>query len=49
MFCCGGDRKFLKENDIFPAEFLSLLWRHENDDAAIVEWVVRRRATLATR
>ena len=47
MYCCGGDRKFLKENDIFPAEFLSLLWRHENDDAAIAEWVIRRRATLA--
>lgn len=42
MYCCGGDRKFLKENDIFPAEFLNLVWRHENDDAAIAEWVVNR-------
>ena len=49
MYSCGGDRKFLKENDIFPAEFLSLVWRHENDDAAIAEWVVRRRSTRATR
>ena len=42
MYCCGGDRRFFKEHDIFPAEFLSLVWRHENDDAAIAEWVVRR-------
>jgi hypothetical protein len=42
MYCCGGDRKFFKEHDIVPAEFLSLLSRHENDDAAVVDWVVRR-------
>jgi hypothetical protein len=44
MYCCGGDRKFLKTHDILPSEFLALVWRHENDDAAIVEWVVRRSA-----
>lgn len=44
MYCCGGDRKFFKEHDILPAEFLSLVWRHENDDAPIVDWVVRRSA-----
>lgn len=42
MYCCGGDRKFFDEHDILPAEFLSLIWRHENNDAAIVDWVVRR-------
>jgi hypothetical protein len=42
MFCCGGDRQFFKTHDFFPAEFLSLVWRHENDDAAIIDWVVRR-------
>jgi hypothetical protein len=42
MFGCGGDRRFFKNHDIVPAEFLSLLWRHEHDDAAIIEWVVRR-------
>src|SRR5688572_27974596 len=42
MYSCGGDRKFLKQHDIFPAEFLTLVWRHENDEAAIAEWVVRR-------
>jgi len=43
MFCCGGDRKFFQEHNILPAEFLSLLWRHGDDDNAIVDWVVRRR------
>ena len=42
MYSCGGDRQFLKEHDIFPAEFLTLIWRHENDEAAIAEWVARR-------
>ncbi|MDB6126788.1 MAG: hypothetical protein JWM35_684 [Verrucomicrobia bacterium] len=42
MYSCGGDRRFFKTNDILAAEFLSLVWRHENDDAAIVDWVVKR-------
>ena len=44
MYCCGGDRKFFKEHDILPAEFLALTWRHENDGGAVVEWVARRSA-----
>lgn len=44
MYCCGGDRKFFKTHDILPAEFLTLVWRHEHDDAAIIDWVVRRIA-----
>lgn len=42
MFCCGGDRRFFKEHDIVPAEFLGQVWRHGDNDAAIVDWVVRR-------
>jgi hypothetical protein len=42
MYCCGGDRKFFKAHDIHPAEFLSLVWRHEYNDDAIIDWVVRR-------
>jgi len=42
MYCCGGDRRFFQTHDILPAEFLSLVWRHENNDAAIVDWVVAR-------
>lgn len=44
MYGCGGDRRFLKAHDILPAEFLSLVWRHEDDDNAVVEWVARRSA-----
>jgi hypothetical protein len=42
MYCCGGDRKFLKQHDIHPAEFLTLLWRSEFNSAAIIDWVVKR-------
>ena len=42
MYCCGGDRRFFKTHDILPSEFLGLVWRHEHDDAAIVDWVVKR-------
>jgi Domain of unknown function (DUF5069) len=43
MYCCGGDRLFFQEHDIHPAEFLSMVWRNENNDAAIVDWVVKRK------
>lgn len=42
MFGCGGDRAFFKEHDVLPAEFLALVWRSGDDDAAIVDWLVRR-------
>jgi hypothetical protein len=45
MFCCGGDRKFFKTHDILPAEFLSVVWNHENDDNAIIGWVAARSST----
>lgn len=44
MFGCGGDRSFFEQHNIFPAEFLSLVWRLGEDDTAIVDWVVRRSA-----
>jgi len=44
MYCCGGDRRFFKDHDINPAEFLSLVWRNENNDTAIVDWVVKHKA-----
>lgn len=43
MYCCGGDRRFFREHDIVPAEFLAVVWRSGADDTAIVDWVVRRR------
>ena len=44
MYCCGGDRRFFKERDILPAEFLAVVWRNEKNDSAIVDWVERRSA-----
>ena len=44
MYCCGGDRKFFKQHDILPAEFLSLIWRSELNNAAIIDWVTKRSA-----
>jgi len=43
MYSCGGDRAFFARHDIHPAEFLTLVWRQDNNDAAIVDWVVQRR------
>ncbi len=47
MFSCGGDRAFFKQHDILPAEFLTLVWRNLDNDAAIVDWVVARSAAKA--
>jgi len=44
MYSCGGDRRFFRAHDILPAEFLSLVWRNEKNDEAIIEWVVKRKA-----
>ncbi len=45
MYCCGGDRRFFKQHDILPHEFLNLVWRFEDNDDAIIGWVVRRSAS----
>jgi hypothetical protein len=42
MYSCGGDRAFFKKHDIHPAEFLGLVWRNMDNDAAIVDWVAKR-------
>lgn len=42
MYSCGGDRNFFRTHDIHPAEFLSLIWRNGNNDAATIDWVVKR-------
>lgn len=44
MYCCGGDRKFFKAHDILPSEFLTLIWRSELNNAAIIDWVAKRSA-----
>lgn len=42
MYGCGGDRNFLRTNDIHLAEFLRVVWKNEKDDDAIVAWVKAR-------
>jgi hypothetical protein len=42
MYGCGGDRKFFRNNDIHPAELLRIVWENEDDEEAIVKWVVAR-------
>lgn len=43
MYGCGGDRRFFRTHDILPAEFLSLIWRSQGNDAPVIEWVLERR------
>lgn len=39
MYCCGGDRKFLKQHNIHPADFLRYVWYAGNDDEKITDFV----------
>ncbi|MFN0128891.1 MAG: hypothetical protein ACKV19_19645 [Verrucomicrobiales bacterium] len=39
MFGCGGDRNFLMECDIHPADFLRHVWAAGDDDAKVVAMV----------
>ena len=41
MYCCGGDRKFLKGVNIHPADFLREVWAARDDDQKIVDYVQR--------
>ena len=42
MFGCGGDRKFLRNHDLHPAEFLRAVWAAADDGSKILEFVNRR-------
>ncbi|MFT4549397.1 MAG: hypothetical protein ACI8XO_002364 [Verrucomicrobiales bacterium] len=37
MYSCGGDRAFLKNHDIHPADFLRTVWAADGDDQKIVD------------
>ncbi len=43
MYSCGGDRKFLKENDIHAAEFLRKVAENFDNDQAVIDWVKARK------
>lgn len=41
MYCCGGDRKFLREHgNIHPADFLRMIWGAKGDRQKIVTYVL---------
>ncbi len=39
MFSCGGDRAFLHQNDIHPADFLRVVWAAKGDADYVVNYV----------
>ena len=40
MFCCGGDRKFLKQHGVIPAaDFLRHVWAAGDNDGKLATWV----------
>ncbi|MEM1222638.1 MAG: DUF5069 domain-containing protein [Verrucomicrobiota bacterium] len=42
MYCCGGDRRFFKTNQIHPAEFLRAAWAWQDTPEKLVDWVEAR-------
>ena len=39
MYGCGGDRKFFKEHDLHPADFLREVWAAQGDAKRILQYV----------
>jgi hypothetical protein len=39
MYGCGGDRRFLKEHDIHPADFLRAVWASGGHQAKVLNYV----------
>jgi len=37
MYCCGGDRRFLQQYNIHPADFLRFTWSVDGDEAKTLE------------
>ncbi|MGB1126833.1 MAG: DUF5069 domain-containing protein [Opitutales bacterium] len=46
MYGCGGDRRFFRENNIHPAEFLRATWAYQDDMDRLVDWVESRRPNV---
>jgi hypothetical protein len=44
MYCCGGDRRFLKEHDIHPADFLRIVWASGGDQEKILSYFRKTEA-----
>ena len=39
MYCCGGDRRFFKQYDIHPADFLRFVWSADGDAAKVLAYI----------
>jgi hypothetical protein len=39
MYCCGGDRRFLRSVDLHPADFLRAVWASHGNDEKVVRFV----------
>lgn len=39
MYCCGGDREFLRKLDIAPSDFLRVVWSAGDDDSKILNYI----------
>lgn len=44
MYGCGGDRNFLKEHNIHPADFLREVWAARGDEQKVIAFVKRAKA-----
>jgi hypothetical protein len=42
MYGCGGDRRFLKEHDIHPADFLRMVWASGGDQGKMLAFVRKK-------
>lgn len=43
MYCCGGDRAFLKGQDIPPSDFLRKVAENMDNNQAVIDWVKSRK------
>ncbi len=41
MYCCGGDRAFLRQFDLHPADFLREVWATAGDEQRVLSYVKR--------
>ena len=48
MYGCGGDRAFLREHGIAPADFLREVWAAGHDVARVIDYVQRAAAEKPT-
>lgn len=39
MYCCGGDRRFLKDHNLHPSDFLRIVWASHGDDQKVLKFV----------